>query len=77
MEILIILSLMALSLLILLRNHITLSLMEKWMDDIYKDRTKGTGQLQWGDLPVYSKVMIDFTIWKYIPLKDYLGRKNK
>lgn len=61
-------------LLALVRNSLIFYIRGKWIEDIHENRVNGDGSLEWKDLPDYYLMLINFRVWRYVPLKRYLNK---
>lgn len=59
----------------IIRNEITYRVRMRWIDDIYQRQLQGDDSLRWDNLPKYMDMLVDFKLWKYKPLGEYI--KNK
>lgn len=60
------------AILVLVRNEIVYQVRIRWICDIYSEKVP----LRYSDMPSYYSMMFDLTLWRYIPLDQYLKKKQ-
>ena len=58
-----------------IKNEINHKIRLKWIKEVSEDR-KVAKNLDYSIIPDYFQTLFDMSLWKHIPLKDYLAKKK-
>ena len=62
--------------LVLIRNELTFSIRESWIDEIFKEEDWRTLKSKFDKIS-YEIILLDFSIWGKISFQEYLKKKAK